>query len=95
MATGELRQRRQRPGQSISSKKLTEFLDAAEAEETLLLQQRRDREAQQSIGHLTDSLATGIEPPVQPTIPVTVNTNQNELLPDDKEAEPFPLFEDF
>jgi hypothetical protein len=95
LATSELRRRRQRPGQSISSKKLTEFLNAAEAEETLLLQQRRDREMQQSMGHLTDNLTASSDIPVQHTMPVPVDANQNEPLPDDKEAESYPLFEDF
>ena len=95
LATSELRRRCQQPGQSISSTKMTEFLNAAEAEETLLLQQRRDLEMQQSMGHLTDSFTAGIEPLEQPSIPISKNTNQSDLIPDDNASESYLLFEDF
>lgn len=95
LATSELRRRCQHPGQSISSKKLAEFLSAIETEETLLLQQRRDREVQQGIGYLTGRLPTGTELPIQPTLPITGGDNPMEPLPDDREPETLPLFEDF
>jgi len=95
VATSELRRRSQCSGQSITSRKLADFLGAVEAEELLWLQQRRDREAQESLGHLTDNLTPGIEPPVQVMLPATDDTFPNELPLDEEDKEPLPLFEDF
>jgi putative transposase len=95
VATGELRRRSQRSGQSITSKKLADFLRAVETEELLWLQQRRDREARQSLGHLTDNLSAGVEPPARATVPATEDDPPSNRHLDEEDKEPLPLFEDF
>jgi hypothetical protein len=68
---------------------------AVETEELLWLQQRRDREARQSLGHLTDNLSAGVEPPARAMVPATDDDPPSNRHLDEEDKEPLPLFEDF
>src|SRR5690606_5685079 len=94
VATAELRRRTQRSGQAITSRKLADFLKAAETEELLWLQQRRDREARQSLGHVTDNWSAGVMRPARVTVPTPDDGPLSDRHLDEEDNEPLPLFED-
>jgi transposase InsO family protein len=71
VATEELRRRRKLQAQqfNITAKKLAEFLESVEAEELLLTQRLRAREAQQALTHVNEK-PNDNEPPTESDTPI-------------------------